>query len=554
MGHDIRRSLPAVGVLLERPDVQALLLHAPQALVAEAARRAVARARGGLVTSPEASEGAGGGPRAAAREEAHDTGYTSVDDDAHTTDRMHELRAANNTVSAADRSGRMFVGGGDVLDRDDSARQAIDWGARVAAELRLLERPSLRPVFNATGVVLHTNLGRAPLAAVALDAIMRTAGGATNLEYDIERGRRGSRYAHCVALLCELTGAEDAIVVNNCAAALVLALNTLADGREAIISRGELIEIGGSFRVPDIMERSGAVLREVGTTNRTYADDYRAAFGAGTGALVKVHRSNFEVRGFVAEASVRDLSTLASERGIPLVYDFGSGLMMDLSPYGLAGEPLARDGVRDGATLTLMSGDKLLGGPQAGIIVGQRDAVAACRTNPLCRALRVDKLTLAALEATLALYRDPSRAVRDIPALAMLTASVDEVKKRVESLGMALRAAGVACDVVASEATVGGGAFPSARIPSWSIALAGHAPGHDWALRSGQQPIVGRIEDDRMRLDLRSVPAALDADFTDALTRSLLKPRTPSPADTASSAESPPRASAGSPPRTSGAS
>ena len=392
-----------------------------------------------------------------------------------------------------------------------------EWDARIADALRALQLPSLRPVYNATGVVLHTNLGRAPLAAAAIDAIARTAAGACNLEYDIASGRRGSRYTHCVALLCELTGAEDAIVVNNCAAALVLALNTFARDREAVISRGELVEIGGSFRVPEIMARSGAMLREVGTTNRTHVDDYRAALGAATGALVKVHRSNFEITGFVAEASVRDLAPVAAEQGVPLLFDFGSGLLVDLAAYGLSGEPLARDAVRDGATLTLMSGDKLLGGPQAGIIVGRADAVAACRRNPLCRALRVDKLTLAALEATLALYRDPERAVREVPALAMLTASADGVRARCESLGTDLRAAGVTCDVVPSNATVGGGAFPSARIPSWAVALAGDATVLDRQLRVAAEGVVGRIEHDRLLLDVRSVPTALDAAFRGAL-------------------------------------
>lgn len=411
---------------------------------------------------------------------------------------------------------------GDV--RDGRATVPLDdaeWDARIEAALRQLERPSLRPVFNATGVVLHTNLGRAPLAPAALDAITRTASGACNLEYETESGRRGSRYGHCVALLRELTGAEDAIVVNNCAAALVLALNTFSREREAVISRGELVEIGGSFRVPEIMERSGAVLREVGTTNRTNADDYRAALGAGTGALVKVHRSNFEITGFVAEASLRDLAPIAAEQGIPLLYDFGSGLLIDLSPYGLTGESTARDAVRDGATLTLMSGDKLLGGPQAGIIVGTADAVAACRHNPLCRALRVDKLTLAALEATLALSRDPARAVREIPGLAMLTAPLAQVQARAESLGMALASAGIGHAVVASDATVGGGAFPSARIPSAALALDGNAEQLDQSLRRGDTAIVGRIERDRLMLDLRSIPPSLEADFRSALLRTL---------------------------------
>lgn len=408
--------------------------------------------------------------------------------------------------------------------RDGRATAPLDdaeWEARIAAALRALERPSLRPVFNATGVVLHTNLGRAPLAQAAIHAITRTASGACNLEYETESGRRGSRYGHCVELLRELTGAEDAIVVNNCAAALVLALNTFSREREAVISRGELVEIGGSFRVPEIMGRSGAVLREVGTTNRTNADDYRAALGSGTGALVKVHRSNFEITGFVAEATLRDLAPIAAEQGIPLLYDFGSGLLIDLAPYGLTGESTARDAVRDGATLTLMSGDKLLGGPQAGIIVGSADAVAACRRNPLCRALRVDKLTLAALEATLALYRAPARAVREIPGLAMLTAPHADVRERAESLGAALEAAGVANVVVDSDATVGGGAFPSARIPSAALALAGNAEQLDQRLRHDETAIVGRIERDRLLLDLRSIPPSLDADFRSALLRSL---------------------------------
>ncbi len=408
--------------------------------------------------------------------------------------------------------------------RDGRASVPLDdaeWEARIEATLRALERPSLRPVFNATGVVLHTNLGRAPLAPAAIEAITRTASGACNLEYETESGRRGSRYGHCVALLRELTGAQDAIVVNNCAAALVLALNTFSREREAVISRGELVEIGGSFRVPEIMGRSGAVLREVGTTNRTNADDYRAALGDGTGALVKVHRSNFEITGFVAEATLRDLAPIAAEQGIPLLYDFGSGLLIDLAPYGLTGESTARDAVRDGATLTLMSGDKLLGGPQAGIIVGTADAVAACRRNPLCRALRVDKLTLAALEATLALYRDPARAVRDIPGLAMLTAPLAVVRARAESLGTALATAGIGNAVVESDATVGGGAFPSARIPSAALALAGNAEQLDQQLRRGETAIVGRIERDRLLLDLRSIPPSLDADFRSALLRSL---------------------------------
>jgi L-seryl-tRNA(Ser) seleniumtransferase len=408
--------------------------------------------------------------------------------------------------------------------RQDPAAVPSDnggWFIMIRDELSRREQASLRPVFNATGVVLHTNLGRAPLARAAVEAIARTAAGASNLEYDLSQGQRGSRYVHCAALLCELTGAEDALVVNNGAAALVLALNTLADGRESIVSRGELIEIGGSFRVPDIMAKSGSILREVGTTNRTHPDDYRRAIGDRTGAIVKVHRSNFEVRGFVAEASLRDLAPLAREAGRPLVMDLGSGLLLSLEAYGLRGEPTIGDAVRDGATLVVMSGDKLLGGPQAGILVGTRQAVEACRVNPLTRALRVDKLTLAALEATLALYRDPERAVCEIPVLAMVTASREAIQSRVRDVAAQLRGAGVACDVVDSEAAVGGGAFPTARLPSAAIAISGKAVEVERKLRASANAIIGRIVDDRLLLDLRSMTADQDQPFTAAVIAAL---------------------------------
>ncbi|HSA56350.1 MAG TPA: L-seryl-tRNA(Sec) selenium transferase [Gemmatimonadaceae bacterium] len=409
-----------------------------------------------------------------------------------------------------------------VIDRartDPSTTPAgeVEWGHAVQRELAWREIRSLRPLLNATGVVLHTNLGRAPLARAAIDAITQTAATGSNLEYDLEAGARGSRYVHCASLLCDLTGAEDALVVNNGAAALVLALNTLAEGRDAVVSRGELIEIGGSFRVPDIMARSGAILREVGTTNRTHPDDYRRALSAQTGALVKVHRSNFEQRGFVAEASLADLVPIAREAAVPLLFDFGSGLLLSLERYGLRGEPTARDGVRDGATLMVMSGDKMLGGPQAGLVVGSRDAVAACRRNPLARALRVDKLTLAALEATLVLYRDPERAVREIPALAMLTAPPEAVRARAEHVAARLREAGVSCDAIESEATVGGGAFPTARLASWSVSPVGNAEELERRLRGATIPVIGRISEGRLLLDLRSVWPPDDEGFAEAI-------------------------------------
>ena len=426
-------------------------------------------------------------------------------------------RAPRSLVADAVRS---------VVDsaRQDSASTPHDlagWAVAVGERLALLERPSLRPVVNATGVVLHTNLGRAPLPAAALHAITETAAVACNLEYDLERGERGSRYVHAVALLRELTGAEDAIVVNNCASALVLALNSLAAGREAIVSRGELIEIGGSFRVPDIMAKSGAALVEVGTTNRTHLTDYEEAVSESTGAIVKVHRSNFELRGFVSEVELSMLAPLARSRAIPLLFDFGSGLLVSLDEYGLRGEPTARDAVRTGATLVLMSGDKLLGGPQAGIILGDATAIAACRTNPLARAVPVDKLTLAALEATLALYREPARAIREVPALAMLTAPAANVQLRAEQAAARLRDNGVSCDVVETEASVGGGAFPTARILSYAVALQGSAASIEQRLRSGVHPVIGRIANGRMLLDMRSVPAAYDEQLVRAIITSL---------------------------------
>jgi L-seryl-tRNA(Ser) seleniumtransferase len=388
------------------------------------------------------------------------------------------------------------------------------WLAAIESRLAERELPSLRRVFNATGVVLHTNLGRAPLAAAALDAIREVASGFSNLEYDVAAGTRGTRHVHCAALLTELTGAEDALVVNNCAAALVLALNTVSDGREAVISRGELVEIGGSFRVPDIMARSGATLVEVGTTNRTHPDDYRRALSDRTGAIVSVHRSNFALDGFVTSVSVRVLTPIAAEGGVPLLHDFGSGLLVDLAPWGLAGEPTARDAVDDGASLVLMSGDKLLGGPQAGIIVGKATMVGALRRNPLARALRVDKLTLAALEATLTLYRDPETAVKHVPALAMLTATPAAIEERARRMLPALAARGVVGRVMRTQATVGGGAFPAARIPSAAIAIDAPQPAMAEArLRAGSVPIVGRIADGVLILDLRGVPPEFDHEF-----------------------------------------
>ena len=395
-----------------------------------------------------------------------------------------------------------------------------EWAAAVREGLTLQDRRLLQPVFNATGVVLHTNLGRAPLADVAVDAISRVASGYATLEYDLERGERGSRHVHCRELLRELTGADDALVVNNCAAALVLALNTVADGRDAIVSRGELIEIGGSFRVPAIMEKSGARLADIGTTNRTHLADYERAIDERTGAIVKVHRSNFTIEGYTAEVELDRLAELAARAGVPLLHDFGSGLMLSLEAHGLHGEPTAREVAASGA-IVVMSGDKLLGGPQAGIILGPHELIARMLANPLTRALRVDKLTIAALQATLALYRVPSTALREIPILAMLTTPPAEIRARAERAAEALAARGLTTDVVESDASVGGGAFPAARIPSWAVRFGGDARRLEASARAGRKPVIGRIRENAYQLDLRTILPRDDAAFIDALTASL---------------------------------
>jgi L-seryl-tRNA(Ser) seleniumtransferase len=393
--------------------------------------------------------------------------------------------------------------------REQSAVAPCDgdaWTAAIAEHVALAQRPSLRRVINATGIVLHTNLGRAPLPAAALDAIARVSGGYSNLEFDLDAGARGSRYTHCAALLRELSGAEDALVVNNCAAALVLTLNTLCDGRDALLSRGELVEIGGSFRVHEIMAKSGARLREIGATNRTHLTDYSSALTGETGAFLKVHRSNFALEGFVSDVSVRELAPVAFEHSLPIIHDLGSGLLMSLANIGLEGEPTAREALDAGASVVVMSGDKLLGGPQAGIVLGSAVHLSAMRRNPLARSYRVDKLTLAALEATLTLYRDPELALREIPTLALLGAPLADVRNRAERARVALQNAGVDCDLLATVGSVGAGAFPTAQLPSAALALNGNADRWASSLRAGSPAVVGRVHDGLMQLDFRAIP------------------------------------------------
>jgi L-seryl-tRNA(Ser) seleniumtransferase len=369
---------------------------------------------------------------------------------------------------------------------------------------------SLRPVVNATGVILHTNLGRALLSPLALERLERVGGQYSNLELDLASKERGSRYAHLEALLRRLTGAEDVLVVNNNAAAVLLALETLAHGKEVIVSRGELIEIGGEFRIPDIMLRSGAILREVGATNRTYLRDYAEAIGPETALLLKVHTSNYRVVGFTADVASRELVELGRQRGLPVMEDLGSGALVDLRPWGFPHEPTVPDVVGSGVDLVSFSGDKLLGGPQAGIVVGRRELVGRLKKNPWNRALRIDKLTLAALEATLYAY-DAGRALETVPTLRMLTEPLAAVRQRARRVlaripGDVQRR--LAASVVEDRAQVGGGALPMVELPTAAIGL-GPTPeaarALDEALRRGEPPIIGRIADDRLLLDCRTV-------------------------------------------------
>lgn len=423
------------------------------------------------------------------------------------------LRAVQGEVRAGLAAGR----------EPPEARDAAWYASAVAARLRAAARPSLRPVLNATGVVLHTNLGRAPLAGAAIEALVQVAGGYANLEYELEGGRRGSRYDHCVGLLRELTGAEDALVVNNNAAAVLLALNTVAEGREAVISRGELVEIGDSFRVAEIMAKSGARIVEVGATNRTHLADYAAALSQATGAILKVHRSNFRITGFVAEATLGELAALAAPRGIPVINDLGSGLLLGPPAAELPHEPTAAEALRAGADLVTMSGDKLLGGPQAGIIAGRSRWIAAMRRNPLARALRPDKLTLAALEATLSLHRDPETARREVPVLRMLGAGAEELAARAHAFAGRLRALGHEAEVVDGASAVGGGAYPGAELPAALVALGGarSAAELERRLRHGEPPVVARITEGRVVLDLRTIAPAEDAALLQAVTDAL---------------------------------
>ncbi|MBA3407864.1 MAG: L-seryl-tRNA(Sec) selenium transferase [Solirubrobacterales bacterium] len=416
-------------------------------------------------------------------------------------DRLRALPPVDRLATAVaraelrDRRAEILAGAENEVDLVAGARERL--------------RPSLRRVLNATGVIVHTNLGRAPLAPAARAAVARAARGYTNLELDLAGGGRASRHDHVEGLLRELTGAEASAVVNNCAAAVLLAVSALAGpGREVIASRGQLIEIGGGFRMPEVVAQAGARLVEVGTTNRTRLADYEAALGPETGALLRAHPSNFRAVGFVEEVDVEALCGL----GVAVIDDVGSGVLADGLDV-LAGEPSVRRSVRAGAALVAFSGDKLLGGPQAGILVGTEAAVAACRRHPLARAVRIDKLSLAALEATLALYRDPALARSVLPVLAMLTVDDAELRSRADRL-----AASTGGEVIGAVARVGGGALPLLELPGPAVSLDPGPAGADAlaaALRAGDPAVVGRIEHGRVLLDPRTLaPEEVDAAAT----------------------------------------
>jgi L-seryl-tRNA(Ser) seleniumtransferase len=390
------------------------------------------------------------------------------------------------------------------LEMEELIKEVDTW---LAAEAR----PSLKRVINASGVIIHTNLGRSILPRAIMEQVLEIGIHYSNLEYDLQEGRRGSRFSHVEKLLCELTGAEAAMVVNNNAGAVYLVLDSLASGREVVVSRGQLVEIGGSFRIPDVMAKSGAILKEVGTTNKTHLYDYERAITPDTALLLKVHASNFRIVGFTQKVSLEEMVVLGNRHRLPVMEDLGSGCLIDLSRYGRPKEPMAQESVALGASIVTFSGDKLLGGPQAGLIVGKRELVEQVRKNPMARALRVDKLTLAALEATLRLYRDEARAIREIPTLKAFLASPRELKIRASRLKVRLKREAPELGIYRvreSVSEMGGGALPWEPVPTFVLAVTpkgDSASGMQEKLRKGPLPVIGRIEQDELLLDVRTI-------------------------------------------------
>ena len=386
---------------------------------------------------------------------------------------------------------------------------------RIARKILLGERSSLQPVINATGILLHTGLGRAPLAEQAIEEMVTIARDYASLELDLRTGKRSHRFDAVEGLLCELTGAEAAVVVNNNAGATMLTLAALGGGREVIVSRGQLVEIGGSYRLPDVMQVSGAHLREVGTTNKTHAEDYEHAIGENTAALMRVHPSNFAVVGFTADVTLEAMVQIGKKYRVPVIDDIGSGAVIDLAPYGVHDEPLAAESIATGADVVLFSGDKLMGGPQSGIIIGKKREIECIARHPMARALRIDKLTLAALGATLRLLRDPQQAAHQIPLLQLLATPLENLRLRAESIASQLgRVEGIAkAEAVEEEAFLGGGSVPTQQIRTWCVALDLANESLDTfhrRLRTGTPSVVGRVQKGQLLIDLRSVPPRQD--------------------------------------------
>jgi len=448
--NQLLRQLPAVERILNEPLLLELAEDCPRTLILEAAQQAVAQLRQQILTSPP-----------------------------------------------------------DGLQMDLSPAAAAKIAARLA---QAKETPSLRPVINATGTLLHTNFGRAPLSDTALSAVSAVSQSYSNLEFDLETGQRGHRYSHVEEILCRLTGAEAAAVVNNNAAAVLLALSALGKGTEGIVSRGELVEIGGAFRVPDVMAASGMTLVEVGTTNNTHMRDYEEAITENTGMLLKIHTSNFRIVGFTASVPAAELVPLGRKHGIPVMEDLGSGMLFDLSPFGLPQEPTVAEAVASGIDVVTFSGDKLLGGPQAGLIVGKKEPLAKIRSHPLARALRIDKMTLAALEATLRSYLDREKAMKEIPVLQMLGLGQAEILDRCHALEELIRNAlsdRLDTEIVPETSQVGGGALPTTELPGHALALAPKNVSADelaTRLRHTDPPLVGRIQEDRLLINPRTIP------------------------------------------------
>jgi len=423
----------------------------------------------------------------------------------HLTARYGHARTVEALRQAVEAARQALAAGSPLPDRDTLLAQA-------EAHLSQASRPTLRPVINATGVIIHTNLGRAPLSDEAIAAMQAVAGGYSTLEYDLDSGARGLRHLHSERLLREVTGAPASMVVNNNAAGVLLALSALAAGREAIISRGEQVEIGGAFRIPDVMRQSGARMVEVGTTNRTHLSDYADVITPETAAIVRAHPSNFRVIGFTESVPLGDLAALAHEHDLVLIHDLGSGALLDTSVFGLAHEPQVQESLAAGADLVLFSGDKLLGGPQAGIIVGRADLIERLRHHPLARAVRPGKLALAALDATLEHYRR-GEALKRVPVWRMISQPLDAIRARAERWADAIPG-----DLVPAESTVGGGSLPGETLPTWAFSPRVDQPNDAAArLRQCDPPVIARVADDRLLLDPRTVLPEQDAALLDAL-------------------------------------